>query len=167
MMKPPIPEVMLVSLQDQENNQIPQTTPASEIVDNKAPASLFKPSTFASLEPSAVQAISSSVQHGGNTGSPRSQNLMPINATQTAPKYTHNVHNNLGFSISKPKSESVLGQDTLPKQCQPVQRNHSSNVNISLRPKSAAESNSEGTTTSPHIRPIIPLSTLEDLYHAQ
>lgn len=149
----PIPEVVLVSVQDQEDNQIPQTTPTIETLVNKASAPLFKPSTFASQEPS--------VQHGGNTGSLSLQNLMPINATRTACKHAHNAHNNLSFSISKPKSERVLGKDTLSKQCQTVQSNHSSNVNISLRPKSA-----EGPTC-PLVRPIIPLSTLEDLYHSQ
>lgn len=149
MMEPYIPEVMLVSLQDQENNQKPQTTSAIEVVDNKAPASQ---STFASIETSeARQSISSSVQHCRNTGSPSSQNLMTHNA--------HNVHNNLAFSISKPQSESVLGQA--------VHSNYSSNSNISLQPNSAAESNSEESTTSLQIRPIIHLSTLEDLYHAQ
>lgn len=145
-MKPYSSEVMLVSLQDQENNQKPQTTPAIEVVDNKAPASQL---TFASIETSeAMQSISSSVQHCRNTGSPSSQNLM-----------THNAHNNLAFSISKPQSESVLGQA--------VHSNYSSNSNISLQPNSAAESNSEESTTSLQIRPIIHLSTLEDLYHAQ
>lgn len=161
MMTSPIPEVVLVSVQDQEDNQIPQTTPTIETLVNKASAPLFKPSTFASQEPSVMQAISSSVQHGGNTGSLSLQNLMPINATQTACKHAHNAHNNLAFSISKPKSQRVLGKDTLSKQCQTVQSNHSSNVNISLRPKSA-----EGPTC-PLVRPIIPLSTLEDLYHSQ
>lgn len=156
-MKPSIPEVMLVSLQDQENNQQPQTTSAIEVVDNKGPASQ---STFASIETSeAMQSISSSVQHCRNTGSPSSQNLMTVDATQMPPKYAHTVHNNLAFSISKPQSESVLGQA--------VHSNHSSNSNISLQPNSAAESNSEESTTSLQIRPIIHLSTLEDLYHAQ
>lgn len=165
MMKSPIPEVEPISVQDQEDSQTPETTPAIETLVNKAPASLFKPSTFASLEPSLMQAISSSVQYGGNTGSPSSQNLMPINATQIEPKYAHSVHSNLAFSISKPKSESVLGQDTLTKHCQTVQSNHSSNVNISLRP--AAESTSEESPTCLQIRPIIPFSTMEDLCHSQ
>lgn len=167
MMTSPIPEVALVSVQDQEEDQIPQTTPAIEALVNKAPAPLFKPSTFSSQEPSVMQAISSSVQHGGNIGSPSLQNLLPINATQTACKHAHNVHKNLAFSISTPKSESVPGQDTLPKQCQTVQSIHSSNVNISLQPNSAAESNSEESPTCPVVRPVIPLSTLEDLYHSQ
>ncbi|XP_054467751.1 uncharacterized protein LOC129101833 [Anoplopoma fimbria] len=45
MMKPPIPEVMLVSRQDQENNQKPQTTPAIAVLGYIPPASALKTST--------------------------------------------------------------------------------------------------------------------------
>lgn len=154
MMRSPISEVMKVSLQDQENRQTLKTTPVTEVVNNNPPKSLFKPSTFASTEPSSMQSISSSVQHCGNTGS-----------SNSPPEYADYVCNNLAFFISKQQSENFPGQDILPKQRYTMHSNHSSNM--SLQPNSAAESNSEVSTTSLQIRPTIHLSTLEDLYHAQ
>lgn len=163
MRKPPIPEVMLVSLQDQENNQKPQTMPAIEV---KAPASPLQPSTCASVQTSFMQSISSSVEHSGNTGSPRSHNLMTNGANQMPPEYAHNVHNKLAFSISTPQPGCVLSQlNTLPKQCHTVHSNYSSN--ISLQPNGPNKSNTQGSTSNQQIRPIIDLSTLEDLDHDQ
>ncbi|XP_044053578.1 uncharacterized protein LOC122876847 isoform X2 [Siniperca chuatsi] len=165
MMKPSIPEVMLASLQDQENNQKPLTMPAIEVLGNKVPAFPLKPSACASMQTSVMQSISSSVQHSENTCS---HNLMTNGATQMPPEYAHNVHGKLAFSISIPHSENVLGQlNTLPKQCHTVQSDHSSNSNISCQPNSSTESNSQETTSNQQISPKINLSTLEDLDHGQ
>uniref|UniRef100_A0A3B4VGP9 Kinesin motor domain-containing protein n=1 Tax=Seriola dumerili TaxID=41447 RepID=A0A3B4VGP9_SERDU len=153
--KPPMPEVMLVSLQDQENSQKPKTMP---VLGNKAPASPLKPSTCASMRTSARQSISPPVQHSGNTGSSSS---IPNGATQISTEYTYNMHNKPASSISTPQSESVLGQ------CHTVHSNHSSNSNNSLQPNSPAESNGQGSTSNQQIRPIIHLSALEDLDHDQ
>ncbi|KAK9523385.1 hypothetical protein VZT92_019780 [Zoarces viviparus] len=76
MMKPPIPEVMLVSLQDQENNQKPQTTLAIDVLGFIPPASPLKTSKCGSTQTSVMQSISSSVQQPGNTSSSGSHNLM-------------------------------------------------------------------------------------------
>ncbi len=158
-MKHLIPEVMLVPLQDQENNQKPQTRPAIEVLGNKAPASPLKPFTCASVQTSFMQSISSSVQHPGNAGSPSSHNLMTNGATEMPPEYPHNVHNKLALSISTSQPESVLSQ------LNTVHSNYSSN--ISLQPNGSKESNSQESTSSHQIRPIIHLSTLEDLDHDQ
>ncbi|XP_076587293.1 uncharacterized protein LOC143321062 [Chaetodon auriga] len=168
MVKPPVPEVMLVSLQDQENNQKPQTTKAIEVLDNKAPASPFKPSTWASMGTSVMQLISSSVQQSGSTGSSNSHGLMTNGATQIPSEYTHHVHDKIAFSISTPQSEGALGQvNTLPKQCHTVHSNHSSNSNISLQPNSPTESNCEESTSNLQKKNLTHLSRLEDLYHSQ
>ncbi|XP_041793481.1 uncharacterized protein LOC121606931 [Chelmon rostratus] len=162
MMKPPIPEIRLVSLQDQENYQKPQTTPAIEVMDNKAPASPLKPSTWASMGISVMQSVSSSVQPSGNTGSP---SLMTNGATQIPLEYAHGVHDKIAFSISTPQSESVLGQvNTLQKRCHTVHSNHSS---ISPQPNNSTESNCEESTGNLQLRNITNLSMLEDLYHSQ
>ncbi|XP_029296186.1 uncharacterized protein LOC115013805 [Cottoperca gobio] len=149
MMKPPIPEVMLVSLRDQENTQKAHT-PVFEVLGNRTPASPLKPSTCASMQTSVMQSISSSAQQSGNTGSPSSNNLMTNGATQIPPQ-----------------SESALGQlKTVPKHCQTVHSNHL-NSNISLRPNSPIESNSQESTSNQQIRPIIHLPTLEELDHGK
>lgn len=96
MMKPPIPEVMLSSLLDQEYNQKPQTTPATDVLNNKDPATHPKSSSCASVETPLIQSISSPVQHA--------QNLMTNGATQMPPEYAHKVHNKLAFPISTPQS---------------------------------------------------------------
>nr|XP_046243488.1 uncharacterized protein LOC124058362 isoform X2 [Scatophagus argus] len=167
-MRPHIPEVTLVSLQDQENNQKLQTTPASEVVDNKAPASLLKSTACASKETSAMQSISAPVQHSGNSGSPNPQNLMANGATQMPQEHSHSVHSGLTFSIPNSQSESVLSRlKTLPKQYHTVNSNHSRNSTISLQPSSTTESKSEESTNNLHIRPLIHLSMLEDFYHCQ
>ncbi|XP_070689493.1 kinesin-like protein KIF24 [Pempheris klunzingeri] len=148
MIKPPVPEVIPEEVPVSQNNKKPQTTPAIDVVGNKAPASPLKPSTCASLQTSVVQPISSSVQHSGNTWSPSSLSLMSNSATQMPPDYAHNVHNKRGFFISSPQSESVLGQ-------------------LNALPNSPMESNSQRSTSNQQIRPIIHLSTLEDLDHGQ
>ncbi|XP_023266417.1 uncharacterized protein LOC111658217 [Seriola lalandi dorsalis] len=153
--KPPMPEVMLVSLQDQENSQKPKTMP---VLGNKAPASPLKPSTCASMQTSARQSISPPVQHSWNTGSSSS---IPNGATQISTEYTYNMHNKPASSTATPQSESVLGQ------CHTVHTNHSSNSNNSLQPNSPAESNGQEITSNQQIRPIIHLSALEDLDHDQ
>lgn len=165
-MKPPFPEVMLVSLQDQENNHQPQTTPAIELLGHKTPTSPPKPSTCASVQTPVTQSISSSVQQPENTGSPSSHNPTTNGATQIPPEYALNTHSKLAFSISTPQSESVL-VNTVPKQCHTVHSNRSSNSNNSLQPNSHTESNSEESTGNQQIRPIIHLSMLEDLDHGQ
>lgn len=137
---------MLYSAQKQEDNQKPQTTPAIKV---PACGSKFV-----------------SVQHCRNTGLTSSQDVMTVDATQTPPKYAQNVPN-LAFPISKPQSERVLGWDTMPKQCQAVHPNHSSNSNISIQQRCAAFSNNEKSLPSLQIGPVLHLSTLEDLYHAQ
>lgn len=144
--KSSVPEVMLYSAQEQEDNQKPQTKPAIKVPACRSP--------FVSI------------QHCRNTGLTSSQNLITVGATQTPLKYAQNVAN-LAFPISKPQSERVLGWDTLPKQCQAAHPNHSSNSNISLQQKCAAFSNNEKILPSLQIRPVLHLSTLEDLYHAQ
>lgn len=136
-----VAEVMLYSAQEQEDNQKPQTTPAIQLVPTFVP-----------------------VQHCRNTGLTSSQNLMTVDTTQIQPKYAQNVPS-LAFPISKPQSKKVLGWDTL--QSQAVHPSHSSNSNISLQQKCAALSNNEKSPPSLQIRPVLHLSTLEDLYHAQ
>lgn len=96
MMKPQIAGVMLSSLRDQEYNQKPQTTPVTDILNNKDPATHLKSSSCASVETPVMQSISSPVQH--------SQNLMTNGATQMPPEYAHKVHNKLAFPISAPQS---------------------------------------------------------------
>lgn len=146
-MKPPIPEVMLVSLQGQQDNKKPQTMPAIDALGNKPPAPPPTLSRCASMQTSVMQSNLSSVQHSGNTGSPRSHNVMTNGATKVPPEYAHNVHNKLAFSISTPQSESVCQLNTLPN--------------------GPTESNSQKSTSNQQIRPIIHQSTLEDLDHSQ
>ncbi|KAA8592197.1 hypothetical protein FQN60_017652 [Etheostoma spectabile] len=69
MMKPPIAEVMLFSLQDKENNQKPQTTPAVKVLGSRTPGSPLNPSACASVQTSVMQSVSSSVHQRGNTES--------------------------------------------------------------------------------------------------
>lgn len=167
-MKPPIPEVMLVSFQDQENNQKPQTTPAIEVLAYIPPESSLKTSTCGSTQTYIMQSISSSVQQSGNTSSPGSHSLMTYGATHVPPEYACYMLSKLAFSIPKPQSDSVLGQlNTVPKQCHTVHSNHPSNSNISLQQNGSIESNSQESTSNHTITPIINLSTLEDLDHGQ
>ncbi|XP_031712448.1 uncharacterized protein LOC116388580 isoform X1 [Anarrhichthys ocellatus] len=168
MMKPPIPEVMLVSLQDQENNQKPQTTPAIDVLGYIPPAPPLKTSKCGSTQTSVMQSISSSVQQSGNTSSPGSHNLMTYGDTDVPPDYARYMLSKLAFSISTPQSDSVLGQlNTVPKQCHTVHSNHPSNSNISLQQNGPIESNSQESTSNQKITPIINLSTLEDLDQGQ
>ncbi|XP_071339147.1 kinesin-like protein KIF24 isoform X2 [Trachinotus anak] len=153
--KPPIPEVVLVSLQDQENSQKPQARP---ILDNNTPATPHKPSTCASMQTSVLHSISPLVQHSRNTDSSRS---ISNGAAQMPTEYTYNIHNKPVSSISTLQSESVFGQ------CRTVHSNHSSTSNNSLQPNSRAESNGQESTSNQQIRPIIHLSASEDLDHAQ
>ncbi|XP_040011667.1 uncharacterized protein LOC120805479 isoform X2 [Xiphias gladius] len=153
--KLPLPEVMLVSLQDQENSQKPQTMP---VLGNEAPASPLKACT--SMQTSVVHSISPSARYSRNTDSPSSHNLIPNGATQMPTEYAHNMYNKPAFSISTP-SESVLGQ------CDTVHSNHSSDSSNSLPPNIPAKSNGQESPSNQQIRPIIHLSTLEDLDHAQ
>ncbi|XP_045889775.1 uncharacterized protein LOC123959647 [Micropterus dolomieu] len=160
MMKPSIAEVMLVSLQDQDNNHKPQTMPAIEVLGKRVLASQRKPCTHASMQ--------TSVQHSGNSSSHSSHNLMTNGATQMPPEDTPNVHNKLASSLSARQSESVLGKaNKLPKQCHTVQIDHSNNSIISLQLNYSTESNNQEGTSNRQIRPIIHLSTLEDLKHGQ
>ncbi|XP_042276051.1 uncharacterized protein LOC121903263 isoform X1 [Thunnus maccoyii] len=158
MVEPPIPEVMLVSLQDQENSQKPQTQPA------RAPESPLKPSTCAPMQSSVIQPISSFLQHSGNTSSPGSHS----GATKMPPKYAENMHTKPASSVSLPQSENVLGHvNSMPNQCQSVHSDHPSNSSISLQNNRLTESNIQESTCNQQIGPIIHLSTLEDLDHAQ
>ncbi|XP_056275216.1 uncharacterized protein LOC130196855 isoform X2 [Pseudoliparis swirei] len=159
MMKPPIPEVILVSLRDQENNQKPQTTPAIEVLGYIPPTSPLKTSTCGSTETSIMHSISSSAQPSGNTSSPNSHNLMTYSgATHVPPEYSRYMLSKLAFSISTPQSDSVLGQlNTVPKQCHTGHSNHPTNTNISL------QKNCQETASNYTITPITNLSTLEDL----
>ncbi|XP_059192711.1 uncharacterized protein LOC131974423 [Centropristis striata] len=164
MMKRPIPEVMPVSVQDQENNEKPQTKPVFKVLGNQTPASPLKPSALASMQTSVMQSISSSVQQSGNTGSPSSHNLMSNDATQILPEYAQNIHNKCAFSISTPQSESGSCQlNTVPKQCHTVHLNHSSNSNIQT--KGPTESNGQESRGKQQIRPRSHLSILENLEH--
>ncbi|XP_028433888.1 uncharacterized protein LOC114555584 isoform X2 [Perca flavescens] len=168
MMKPPIAEVMLVSLQDEENNQKPQTMPTIKVLGSRTLGSPLNPSACASVQTSVIQSISSSVHQCGNTGSPSSHKLTTNGATQMPPEYAHNMHNKLAFSISSTQSESVLGQlNTVQKPCHTVHINHFSNSNISLQPNGPIESNIQESTSNQQIRPIIHLSTPKDLDHGQ
>ncbi|XP_034398126.1 uncharacterized protein LOC117736718 [Cyclopterus lumpus] len=157
---------MLVSLQDQENNQKPQTTPAIEVLGYIPPVSTLKTSTCGSTQTSIMQSISSSVQQSGNTSSPGSHNLMTYSgATHVPSEYARYMLSKLAFSISTPQSDSVLGQlNTVPKQCHTVHSNHPTNINISLQQNC---SNSRESASNYNNTPIINLSTLEDLDHGQ
>lgn len=152
-MEPPTSEVMLVSLQGQENSQKPQIQPAIEVLSNRTPESPLKPSPRASMQTLLTQPISSFLQHSGKTGSPGSHNG------------AHNMLNKPASSSSLPQSESVLGH--LPNQCDSVCSDHPRNSSISLQNNKSTESNSQGSTCNQQIGSIIHLSTLEDLDHAQ
>ncbi len=166
MRKPLIPELMPLTLQDQDNNQKPQTTSVIEVLKNNAPESPLKPS--ASTETSVMQSSLYSVQHSGSTGSISIQNLLTSDATQTPADYAHKMHKKLDFSFSLPQSGSVRGQmNTLPIQCQTVNSGHSSDSSISFQSNSHTESDSKEITGYLQSRPTIHLSTLEDLYHSQ
>ncbi|KAM7391949.1 hypothetical protein PAMP_022595 [Pampus punctatissimus] len=143
-------EVMLVSTQDQESSQKPQTHPSIEVLGNKTLESLVKPSPCAST-----------LQHYENAGS-------HSGVTQMPPEYAHKIHTKPASSISLPQSESVLGNlNSVPNQCHSVHSDHPSNSSISLQNNRSTKSNSEESTYSQqsiiHLEP----STLEDLDQAQ
>lgn len=141
----------------------PKTMP--KVMGNKAPTSLFKPSTCASMETSVTQSISSSFKDSGSTGSPCS--LMKNVGIQMPQDYAQNEHSRLSFSTLTPQSENVLGQlNSLPKQSHLVHSIHSSNSNIPFQPNRPTELDNQESINQ-QIRPIIPLSTLEDLDHGQ
>ncbi|XP_018523899.1 uncharacterized protein LOC108878082 isoform X2 [Lates calcarifer] len=150
--KPSMPEVMLGSLHDLENSQKPQTMP---VFGNKASASQFKTSTYASMQTSVMQSSSPFVLHSKKTDSPSSRNLIPNDATQMATESAHTIDHKPASSISTPHLESVFGH------CHTVHTNQSSDSDNSL------QSNSQENTSNLQIKPIIHLSTLEDLDHAQ
>ncbi|XP_040897283.1 uncharacterized protein LOC121184013 [Toxotes jaculatrix] len=156
--KPPVPEVMQVFLCDQENCQKPQTL---MVLGNKGPASSRKPSTCVSMQTSVMQSISPSVRHSQSTDSPSSPEPIPKGATQIPREYARNMPNKPASSISTPQSEIPL------EQCHTVYSNNSPGSNSSLQPITSAESNNQESTSNQQIRPIIHLSTLEDLDHAQ
>ncbi|XP_034728726.1 uncharacterized protein LOC117945379 [Etheostoma cragini] len=167
-MKPPIAEVMLVSLRDKENNQKPQTTPAIKVLGSRTPGSPLNPSACASVQTSVMQSISSSVYQRRNTGLPSSHKLTTNHAIQMPPEFAHNMHNKLAFSISSTQSESVLGQlNTVQKPCHTVNLNHFSTSNISLQPNGPIDSNTQESTSNQQIRPKVHLSALKDLDHDQ
>ncbi len=159
MIKPPIPEVMPVSIQDQENNQKHQTTSAIKVLDNKANTPKLKPS--ASTE-AFMESNLDFIQHTENSDSFNSHDLLTNGTSKLPTIHALDIQKKLDFSISTQQSGSVLGHlDTFPKQRHIVNSNHTSNSSIALQSKSSTQSNSEESG------PIVHLSTLENLYHSQ
>ncbi|XP_035495202.1 uncharacterized protein LOC118313666 isoform X1 [Scophthalmus maximus] len=155
--KPPMPDIMLVSLKDQKNSQKPQTIP---VLGKKAPASPLKPSTCDSMQTSVMQSNSPSDQQFDNMQSSSSHNLIQNRATHMPTENTHNMHKYKRDTLNLiPQSESVLDQFHI------LHSNHSSNN--SLQPNSSAESNIQESKIKQQIKPIMPLATLEDMDYAQ
>lgn len=136
-MKPPLHEVMQLSLQHRDDCQKPQTMPVL----------------------SKMKFISPFVHCSGDTNSSRS---MRNGATQIPTGEIYKMHNRSAkTTISAAQSEDVFS---------PYHTAHSNNPcnsNTSLQPKSPAESNSQERRSNHQNRPMIHLSTLEDLDYAQ
>lgn len=151
-----------------EHTHKPQIMQAIEVLSNKAPAPPLNLSTYASMQTSVVQSFTPSVQYSSNTCSSNSHNLIPNDAPQIPPQYGHNMYSKSASSISTQQSESVLGHlNTAPSQCHTVHSHHLRDLNNSLKLNSPTESNGQERTSSQQVRPIIHLSTLEDMNHAQ
>lgn len=158
-----IPEDRLVSLQDLEDTQKPQTMQAIEVLGNKAPAQPLNPSTYA-----VIQSIPPSVLYSNSTGSSSLHNLIPTGATQMPQQHGHNMYRKYASTISTPQSENILGHlNAVPSQCHTVHSHHFRDSNNSLKPNSPTETNGQESTSNQQIRPIIHLPALKDRDHAQ
>lgn len=158
-----IPEDMLVSLQDLEDTQKPQTMQAIEVLGNKAPAQPLNPPTYA-----VKQSIPPSVQYSNNTGLSSSHNLIPNGATQMPLQHEHKMYSKSASTILTQQSENILDHlNTVPSQCHTVQSHHFRDSNNSPKPNSPTEINGQESISNQQIRPIIHLPALEDMNQAQ
>lgn len=148
-MEPPIPEVMLTSTEDQENSRKSQTQPDKV---SESPLKVFPP---ASMQTPVIQHNLPFLQH--YTGSPGSHS----GAIKIPAEYAQRMSTKPASSVSLPQSVS-----SVPNQCHVVHSDHPNSSSISLQNNRLTESNSQSTCNQ-QIGPIIHLSTLEDLDHAQ
>lgn len=155
-MKHPIPEGMWVSLQDKDNTQKPQTVP-----DIKASITPLNSSICTSMQTSVQQSATPSVQHSSNIDASRSCNPN-LNDNKPMPsQYAYSIHSKPALSILTQQSECVLGPlNHVPCQCRTVHSNNFKESNNSFQANCCTEN-----ATSEQIRPLMHLSTLEDLDH--